>query len=310
MLNEQKYLDLLKMIVSHGEMKTDRTGTGTLSVFGTQTRYDLRQGFPLWTTKKVHFKSILVELLWFLNGDTNIKFLQDNGVTIWNEWADKNGDLGEGVYGEMWRAFPSIDKEGCKLTCDQISKVIKQLKENPDSRRLVVSAWNPCLVDEAALPPCHSFFQFNTSKIPHWQRVAMWEEKTGGSMDDFEGEDVRISVMNASGIPTMYLDCQLYQRSADMFLGVPFNVASYSLLMVMVGKLVNMRPREFIHTTGDTHVYLNHLEAVSEQLSRTPLPSPKVIVGELTDDLRNLSIDCIQLIDYAHMPPIKAPVAV
>ena len=224
----KQYLDLLRHILNDGEKKDDRTGVGTISLFGTQTRYSLSKGFPLVTTKKIHLKSIIYELLWFLKGDTNVKYLQEHGVRIWNEWADENGDLGP-VYGKQWRNFNGVD---------QIKNVVDTLKNNPNSRRIIVSAWNPVDVDKMALPPCHTMFQF--------------------------------FVINNK------LSCQLYQRSADCFLGVPFNIASYSLLTMMLAQVCNLELGDFIHTTGDTHIYLNHIDQVKLQLSREPYPLPKI----------------------------------
>ena len=229
----QQYLNLLRHVMDNGEEKSDRTGTGTKSVFGHQLRFDLSNNFPLLTTKKVHLKSIIYELLWFLKGDTNIKYLKDNGVSIWDEWADENGELGP-VYGHQWRSWPS--ENGGKI--DQISQLIKQIQNNPDSRRLIVSAWNPTDVEKMALPPCHCLFQFYVSN-----------EK---------------------------LSCQLYQRSADIFLGVPFNIASYALLTMMIAKITNLEPGEFIHTFGDAHLYTNHFSQAEEQLSRSPRTLPKM----------------------------------
>ena len=222
----KQYLDLMKLVKENGTKKEDRTGTGTLSIFGHQMRFNLEEGFPLLTTKKVHLKSIIHELLWFLQGSTNIKYLKENGVSIWDEWADERGELGP-VYGSQWRSWPVNEKE----SIDQISQVIDQIKNNPDSRRLIVSAWNVSLVEDMALPPCHTLFQFYVA----------------------DGK----------------LSCQLYQRSADIFLGVPFNIASYALLVLMIAKVCSLKPGDFVHTLGDAHLYLNHLEHVDEQLSRT-----------------------------------------
>ena len=238
----KQYLDLLKRITTEGTQKGDRTGTGTISIFGNQMRFNLDDGFPLLTTKKLHLKSIIYELLWFLKGDTNVKYLQDNGVRIWNEWADKDGNLGP-VYGYQWRSWP--DHNGGHI--DQISNVIEQIKHNPDSRRLIVSAWNVADIDTMKLPPCHCLFQFYV----------------------------------ANG----RLSLQLYQRSADTFLGVPFNIASYALLLMMIAQVTGLKPGEFIHTTGDTHLYLNHLEQVKLQLTREPRPLPKMIINPDVKDI-------------------------
>ena len=261
------YLDLLRHVLDHGTPKSDRTGTGTISIFGAQLRFDLNAGFPLLTTKKVHLKSIIHELLWFLKGDTNVKYLKDNGVSIWNEWAKADGELGP-VYGYQWRSWPAPDGRHI----DQISQVIDMLKKNPDSRRLIVSAWNVADLDKMALMPCHAFFQFY--------------------------------VANGK------LSCQLYQRSADMFLGVPFNIASYALLTLMVAQVCDLKPGEFIHTFGDTHVYLNHMEQVTEQLSRAPRALPTMKLNPAVKSIFDFKYEDFTLAGYDPHPPIKAPVAV
>ena len=263
----KQYLDLLRRIKEEGVIKTDRTGTGTKSVFGHQMRFNLADGFPLVTTKKCHLKSIIHELLWFLKGDTNVKYLQENGVRIWNEWADENGDLGH-VYGYQWRSWP--DYKGGHI--DQISQVIEQIKNNPDSRRLLVSAWNVAEVDEMALPPCHLLFQFYVA-------------------------DGRLSL-------------QLYQRSADCFLGVPFNIASYSLLLLMVAQVCGLEPGEFVHTTGDTHLYLNHLEQTDLQLTREPRPLPQMRLNPEVKNIFDFKYEDFELLNYDPHPHIKGVVAV
>lgn len=263
----RQYLDLMQHVLDHGVQKADRTGTGTLSVFGYQMRFDLGQGFPAVTTKKLHFKSIIHELLWFLSGDTNIRYLKENGVSIWDEWADENGDLGP-VYGSQWRAWPAPDGRHI----DQISDVIRQLKTNPDSRRIIVTAWNPAEVDKMALPPCHAFFQFYVA----------------------EGR----------------LSCQLYQRSADIFLGVPFNIASYGLLTMMMAQVTGLQPGEFIHTLGDAHLYANHLEQAETQLQREPFPLPVMRLNPEVTSIFDFRYQDFELLDYRHHPHIKAPVAV
>lgn len=263
----KQYLDLLKHIRDNGVVKQDRTGIGTKSIFGYQMRFDLQQGFPLLTTKKVHLKSIIYELLWFISGDTNIKYLKEHGVSIWDEWADTNGDLGP-VYGHQWRSWPTPDGK----SIDQLANVIDTIKNNPDSRRILVSAWNPGEVDKMALPPCHCLFQFYVA----------------------EGK----------------LSCQLYQRSADTFLGVPFNIASYSLLTMMIAQVCGLQPGEFIHTTGDTHLYLNHIEQVDLQLSREPRALPKMIINPEVNDLFSFKYEDFRLEGYEPWPTIKAPVAV
>ena len=263
----QAYLDLLRRIRREGVMKHDRTGVGTQSVFGHQMRFDLQQGFPLLTTKKVHLKSIIYELLWFIAGDTNVRYLQEHGVTIWDEWADENGDLGP-VYGHQWRSWPTPD--GGHV--DQLRNVVETIRNHPDSRRMIVSAWNPGEVDRMALPPCHCLFQFYVA----------------------EGR----------------LSCQLYQRSADVFLGVPFNIASYALLTMMIAQVCDLAPGEFIHTTGDTHLYQNHFEQVALLLSREPRPLPAMKLNPAVTDLFAFRYEDFTLEGYDPHPAIKAPVAV
>jgi thymidylate synthase len=261
------YLDLMRHVLEHGTKKDDRTGTGTLSVFGWQMRYDLAAGFPLVTTKKCHLRSIIHELLWFLQGDTNIRYLKENGVSIWDEWADENGDLGP-VYGHQWRSWPARDGG----TIDQISEVVKTLKTNPDSRRIIVSAWNVADLDRMALAPCHAFFQFYVA----------------------DGK----------------LSCQLYQRSADIFLGVPFNIASYALLTLMMAQVTDLEPGDFIHTLGDAHLYLNHLDQAREQLSRSPRSLPTMKLNPAVQSIFDFSFEDFTLEGYDPHPAIKAPVAV
>lgn len=263
----KQYLDLLREIRDNGVTKTDRTGVGTKSIFGHQMRFNLQDGFPLLTTKKVFLKGIIYELLWFLKGDTNIKFLTDNNVHIWDEWADENGDLGY-VYGKQWRSWEATDGR----VIDQISQVVDLIKNHPDSRRILVTAWNPAEIDKMALPPCHCLFQFYVA----------------------DGK----------------LSCQLYQRSADTFLGVPFNIASYALLTMMLAQVCGLEPGEFIHTTGDTHIYLNHLEQVNEQLSREPRPLPKMIINPYVKSIFDFKYEDFKLEGYDPYPAIKAPVAV
>ena len=263
----QQYRDLLRLILKNGTRKTDRTGTGTLSIFGHQMRFDLEKGFPLLTTKQLHLKSIIYELLWFLRGDTNVHYLQEHGVRIWNEWADASGELGP-VYGHQWRSWP--DYNGGHI--DQISRVISQIKNQPDSRRMIVNAWNVAEVDQMALPPCHLLFQFYVA-------------------------DGRLSL-------------QLYQRSADTFLGVPFNIASYALLTLMVAQVCGLRPGEFIHTTGDTHLYLNHLDQANLQLSRAPRALPQMHLNPEVSDLFSFRFEDFQLENYTPYPHIAAAVSV
>jgi thymidylate synthase len=262
-----QYEDFMRHVNTQGVTKGDRTGTGTKSVFGYQMRFDLNEGFPLVTTKKVHLKSIIHELLWFLKGDTNVKYLQDNGVSIWNEWARADGDLGP-VYGYQWRSWPAADGRHI----DQISQVLEQLRKSPDSRRMIVSAWNVAQLDQMALMPCHAFFQFYVA----------------------DGK----------------LSCQLYQRSADMFLGVPFNIASYALLTMMIAQVCGLKPGDFVHTFGDTHIYLNHMDQVKEQLSRELRPLPVMKLNPAVKDLFAFKYDDFTLENYNPHPAIKAPVAV
>ena len=263
----QQYLNLLNRILTEGTQKGDRTGTGTLSIFGHQMRFDLRDGFPLLTTKKLHLKSIIYELLWFLRGDTNVRYLQEHGVRIWNEWADENGELGP-VYGHQWRSWPDY-KGG---TIDQIKNVVEMIKHNPDSRRMLVTAWNPAEVEDMALPPCHCLFQFYVA----------------------EGR----------------LSLQLYQRSADSFLGVPFNIASYALLLQMIAQVTGLEAGEFIHTTGDTHLYLNHLEQAKLQLTREPRSLPKMKINPDVKDIFDFKYEDFELIGYDPLPHIPGVVAV
>ena len=261
------YLDLIQHIIDHGVKKEDRTGTGTISVFGYQMRYDLREGFPLVTTKKTHMKSIVHELLWFLKGETNVQYLQENGVRIWNEWADDDGNLGP-VYGKQWRTWASTSGE----VIDQIRDAIQMIQENPNSRRIIVSAWNVGELKQMALMPCHAFFQFYV----------------------------------ADG----HLSCQLYQRSADVFLGVPFNIASYALLTHMMAQICGLKAGEFVHTLGDAHLYLNHLEQAKLQLEREPYPLPKLRLNMDIDDIDDFTYEDIEILDYQHHPHISAPISV
>ena len=263
----KQYLDLMQKVLDEGQEKSDRTGTGTLSIFGHQMKFDLSKGFPLVTTKKVHLKSIIHELIWFLQGSTNISYLKENGVSIWDEWADENGDLGP-VYGAQWRSWP----DGNNGTIDQIENLINGINNNPDSRRHIVSAWNPALVDEMALPPCHSLFQFYVAN----------------------GE----------------LSCQLYQRSADIFLGVPFNIASYALLTHMIAQVCNLKAGKFVHTLGDAHLYINHLEQAKLQLSREVMGLPELKLSSNVDNIFDFKFEDIEIVNYESHPSISAPIAV
>ncbi|MEY2539942.1 MAG: thymidylate synthase [Verrucomicrobiota bacterium] len=267
LIGVREYHDLLRLVLDQGRRRTDRTGVGTISVFGAQARFDLRKTFPLLTTKKLHLKSIIYELLWFLHGETNIRYLNENGVTIWDEWADEGGDLGR-VYGAQWRDW----RGGNGVKVDQIENVIAQIKSNPHSRRLIVSAWNPAEINEMALPPCHVLFQFYVQN----------------------GE----------------LSCQLYQRSADLFLGVPFNIASYALLTLMMAQVTDLRPGDFVHTFGDLHLYQNHLEQAREQLTRECRPLPRMRLNPAVTKIREFDFKDFELIDYDPHPSIKAPIAV
>jgi thymidylate synthase len=261
------YLDLCKRILNEGTLKKDRTGTGTISIFGHQMSFDLEDGFPLLTTKKLHTKSIIYELLWFLQGDTNVRYLQEHGVRIWNEWADENGELGP-VYGKQWRSFAGPNGK----TVDQISTVVEQIKKNPDSRRLVVSAWNPAEIEDMALPPCHCLFQFNVA----------------------DGK----------------LSCQLYQRSGDTFLGIPFNIASYALLTHLVAHVTGLKPGKFVHTIGDAHIYLNHVAQVKEQLTRDPFPLPTLSLNPDVQSIFDFQYEDIEILNYQAHPHIKGTVSI
>lgn len=344
----KQYLEMMQNILDEGHVKGDRTGTGTLSVFGRQMRFDLRKGFPLVTTKKLHLRSIIHELLWFLSGDTNTKYLEDNGVTIWREWQDENGNLGP-LYGAQWRRWKDaklVPKKNAALLeklqdagyadygdaddgsqmfdarvllkeHDQISKVIDQLRNDPDSRRIIVSAWNVGELDQMALAPCHAFFQFYTRELSIDERLDWFEKNLPDQFNvpRFSNEAVADDVvfhveMDALEIPRRILSCQLYQRSADFFLGVPFNIASYALLVHMVAQQVNMVPGDFVWSGGDVHLYSNHLEQAKLQLTREPLPLAKLVIKRKPESIFDYKFDDFEIQDYVSHDPIKAPVAI
>lgn len=342
----KQYLEMMQNILDEGRVKSDRTGTGTLSVFGRQMRFNLQEGFPLVTTKKCHLRSIIHELLWFLSGDTNIKYLNDNGVTIWDEWADANGDLGP-VYGKQWRAWKTIVrvaddpkrigllkakgyKEVGTLTDgqvtrgafleyshDQISTVINQLRNDPDNRRIIVSAWNVGELEHMALAPCHSFFQFYTHELTVDERLN-WMEINNPELfnsalfvnDIINNDTLMQAELDSRGVPSRSLSCQLYQRSCDFFLGVPFNIASYALLVHMVAQQVNMVPGDFVWTGGDVHLYSNHLEQAKLQLTREPLPLPKLAIKRKPESIFDYKFEDFEIQNYVSHDPIKAPVAI
>jgi thymidylate synthase len=312
----KQYHDLMRHVRDHGTFKSDRTGTGTKSVFGYQMRFNLQDGFPLVTTKKLHLKSIIHELIWFLAGSTNIKYLKDNGVSIWDEWADENGELGP-IYGYQWRSwrgagdsYTGSDVLNATVTIDQITEVMDQLKINPDSRRMIVSAWNVADIPKMKLPPCHALFQFYTRELTvearhHWYNTH--EIKTGASVHHMPHTH---EWYDFYGVPRRALDCQLYQRSADIFLGVPFNIASYALLTHMIAQQVNMVAGEFVWTGGDCHLYSNHTEQVELQLSRDLRSLPKLEIKRKPETIFDYKFEDFEITGYAPHPAIKAPVAV
>lgn len=322
-MEEQQYLDLLQHILDNGTEKGDRTGTGTISIFGHQMRFDLSKGFPLLTTKRVWLKGVIHELLWIISGNTNIKYLTDNNVNIWNEWADENGDLGP-VYGQQWRSW-FVD-DNCD-PIDQLTEVIEAIKNNPNSRRHIVTAWNPGVIDQMALPPCHCFFQFYVEEGLFSDGT--WFDK-GTKVELLENFDNQKGAPGpGSGLYRGYrngsideevclheefkkgkLSCQLYQRSADVFLGVPFNIASYSLLTMMVAQVCDLEPGEFVHTFGDVHIYKNHLDQVKTQLERDPYPFPTMKINPEIKDIDSFKYEDFEIVDYKCHPTIKAPVAV
>lgn len=336
----KQYQDLMAEVFAKGTPKKDRTGTGTLSIFGHQMRFNLQEGFPLVTTKRCHLRSIIHELLWFLKGDTNVKYLNDNGVTIWDEWKNKDGDLGP-VYGKQWRAWTAHDevhtgnkkiiaemeedgweeagyREASMLLTkdiDQIAKVMGQLKNDPDNRRIIVSAWNVADLDDMALAPCHAFFQFYTREMSLDERVQWAEENDNELWSDyihatFVDENTRLGWLDKAGVPTRKLSCQLYQRSADVFLGVPFNIASYALLIHMFAQQANMAVGDFVWTGGDVHLYSNHLEQARTQLGRTPRALPKLIIKRKPDSIFDYKFEDFEIENYNPHPAIKAPVAI
>ncbi|ENE2810073.1 thymidylate synthase [Salmonella enterica subsp. enterica serovar Newport] len=336
----KQYQDLMAEVFAKGTPKKDRTGTGTLSIFGHQMRFNLQEGFPLVTTKRCHLRSIIHELLWFLKGDTNVKYLNDNGVTIWDEWKNKDGDLGP-VYGKQWRAWTAHDevhtgnkkiiaemeedgweeagyREASMLLTkdiDQIAKVMGQLKNDPDNRRIIVSAWNVADLDDMALAPCHAFFQFYTREMSLDERVQWAEENDNELWSDyihatFVDENTRLGWLDKAGVPTRKLSCQLYQRSADVFLGVPFNIASYALLIHMFAQQANMAVGDFVWTGGDVHLYSNHLEQARTQLGRTPRALPKLIIKRKPDSIFDYKFEDFDIEGYDPHPAIKAPVAI
>ena len=338
----KQYQDLMAEVFAKGAPKKDRTGTGTLSIFGHQMRFNLQEGFPLVTTKRCHLRSIIHELLWFLKGDTNIQYLKDNGVTIWDEWADKNGDLGP-VYGKQWRAWtahtdmPVFNRAACdeleaegweesgvrgsdllySRDIDQIAKVMDQLKNDPDNRRIIVSAWNVADLDDMALAPCHAFFQFYTRELSvterlDWMEINRPEQFKGMrfSNDIINNDTLMHAAMESESVPSRSLSCQLYQRSCDVFLGLPFNIASYALLIHMFAQQANMAVGDFVWTGGDVHLYSNHLEQARTQLGRTPRPLPKLIIKRKPDSIFDYKFEDFEIEGYDPHPAIKAPVAI
>ena len=301
----RQYLDLLNHVLEHGTPREDRTGTGTVGVFGYQMRFDLSQGFPLLTTKKLHLRSIIYELLWFLRGETNIGYLKEHGVSIWDEWADANGDLGP-VYGSQWRSWP----DGNGGTIDQIANVVNQIKTNPYSRRLLVTAWNPAEIEQMALPPCHCLFQFYVEPpVAHVDKLDV--DKLISSTEEQTRQPINLSTYQPiNKAPKGRLSCQLYQRSADIFLGVPFNIASYALLTMMMAQVCDLEPGDFVHTFGDAHIYRNHLDQVHLQLTREPRPLPHMVINPAVKDIFGFQYEDFTLTDYNPHPHIKGEVSV
>lgn len=315
----RQYLKLLEEVMAFGNEKSDRTGTGTVSVFGRQVRYPLHEGFPIVTTKAVHFPSIVHELLWFISGDTNIKYLTDNGVRIWNEWADKDGNLGP-VYGSQWRNWKTANGD----TVDQLANVVNLLRTNPDSRRIIISAWNVGELDQMALPPCHCFVQFYVEPARQYERHKFFLTKEGYTEPEIKNIlnnnmqhisqgatlESQKAYFDSKGVPTFKLSCQLYQRSADIFLGVPFNIASYALLTHMLAQVTDMIPGDFVHTFGDLHLYNNHVEQALEQINRQPFPLPSLKLNPDIKEIEEFKFEDISLLNYQSHPKIKAPVAI
>lgn len=319
----RQYVDLLRHVLEGGREKGDRTGTGTTSLFGHQMRFNLKDGFPLLTTKKVHFKSVVHELLWFIAGDTNIKYLQDNGVRIWNEWANDNGDLGP-VYGKQWRSWPELTEGTRTGYIDQLADAQRMLRENPDSRRIIVSSWNPADIPHMALPPCHCFFQFYSAEKPKKELASnlrlLQEERTGPmsveqklnfarKMMSMNLEDLQ-KVASSNGLLIRDLSCQLYQRSVDVFLGLPFNIASYALMTHMMAQVTDHDVGDFLHTSGDVHIYSNHMEQVDVQLAREPGDLPHVVLNPNVKNIFDFKYEDVALEGYNPAPAIKAKVAV
>jgi len=305
----KQYLEMLRDILENGTKKGDRTGTGTLSVFGRQLRFDLGDGFPAVTTKKLFFNSMKVELAWFLKGMTNTSYLHDHNVNIWDEWADADGELGP-VYGSQWRNWTHHYDDGSFDEIDQLTGVVEGLKYKPFSRRHIVSAWNVGEIDEMALPPCHLLYQFNARPLSPLGRLEHYRRTHGKELEGCDNHNPDMSIMDAAGVPRYFLDCQMYQRSADMFLGVPFNIASYALLTHIIARATGMAPGHFIHTFGDAHIYLNHIDQVTKQLSRDRYPLPKLSLDPACTGIDDFEPEHAELEGYEHHPAIKAPIAV
>ena len=313
----KQYLELMREILNKGHEKSDRTGVGTKSLFGAQMRFDLREGFPLVTTKKVHLKSIIYELLWFLKGETNTKWLKDNGVTIWDEWADENGNLGP-IYGKQWRKWEApvrvintIGTNHIEINeIDQVKRIIDGLKNNPDSRRHLVTAWNPGELTFMRLAPCHCLFQMWTCEMTLYERLNVWNKRNNRTVTEIKDIEILKGAMKTANIPERYLSCHFYMRSNDVFLGTPFNIASYALLVSMIAQCSNMEPYELIYSVGDAHIYLNHLDQVKEQLTREPKRLPKMELNSSINRIDDFKFEDFTLLDYESHPAIKAPIAI